>query len=341
MPDTPSADGGSEQRGVCRICGGTALGEFDCREMMLGLREHFLYRECRACGCLQISEYPTDMDRYYPDTYYSYNDPGLAEPETGRSALKRMRRRAKTFMINRSASTRRGFVEARSTRSWLQSRPVVQLYLQHVPDPLAPILDVGCGGGGLLRSLHYLYYESLHGVDPFVGRDVYLDGRLLVRKAQLRDLTPSYDCISFHHVLEHLPDQLAVLNDVRRLLSPNGITMIRIPVAGGAAWRTYRENWVQLDPPRHFYLHTERSFRLLADRAGFEVDSLEYDSTGLQFWGSELYLRDIPLMDPRSPADGKGTEFSAAELAEFDARAAILNQSREGDQIVAILRSRR
>jgi SAM-dependent methyltransferase len=341
MPDTLSADGGGEQRFTCRICGGMALANIKSREMMLGLREHFVYGECRACGCVQISEYPEEMAQYYPENYYSYSHPTLVQPESGRSALRQIKRYARKFMINRSASSRRDFIEADSTRSWLKSRPVVQLYLTHVPDHKARILDVGCGGGGLLRSLHYLYYENLQGVDPFVPQDVYLDGQLLVRKAHLRDMVPAYDCISFHHVLEHLPDQLGILREARRLLTANGLAMIRIPLAGGAAWRTYRENWVQLDPPRHFYLHTEKSFRLLAGEAGFEVASIEYDSTGLQFWGSELYLRDISLMDPSSPAHGKASVFSAGELAEFETRAAALNQSRDGDQIVAILRNRR
>jgi SAM-dependent methyltransferase len=339
MPDhIPSDDGADESNLSCRICGGKSLGRLDAREMMLGLRNRFLYLECPSCGCVQIARYPADIDKYYPENYYSYQDTSLATAETGRAVVKRAKWLIKALLINRSTATRRRFLESDDTRAWLESRPVVQLYLQNVPDPRSRILDVGCGSGGLLGSLYYLYYENVHGIDPYIERDIYLGGRLLVRKTHLRDLDSFYDFISFNHVFEHMPDQRTVLKGVGRVLAPNGHVMIRIPVAGGAAWRAYRENWVQLDPPRHFYLHSENSFRLLVEAAGFDVVSIDYDSNGLQFWGSELYLRDIPLMDPRSPARSKESVFSSEALADYESRAAALNEARDGDQIVAILR---
>jgi SAM-dependent methyltransferase len=339
MPDHMPSDGGAEQPNPrCRICGGTSLERLDAREMMLGLRDHFLYLACQSCGCVQIAHYPEDIVKYYPENYYSYQDASPAAVDTGRAVVKRAKWLMKALLINRSTSTRHRFLESGATRAWLESRPVVQLYLRNVQDPRSRILDVGCGSGGLLSSLYYLYYENVHGIDPYIERDVYLDGRLLVQKAHLRDLDSVYDFVSFNHVFEHMPDQMAILKDLGRVLAPNGRVMIRIPVVGGAAWREYRENWVQLDPPRHFYLHSENSFRLLAEAAGFDVVSIDYDSNGLQFWGSELYLQDIPLMDPRSPARSKESVFSSEVLADYENRAATLNQARDGDQIVAILR---
>jgi SAM-dependent methyltransferase len=326
---------------ACRICGSKDLGQITAREMMFGHREEFQYQECASCGCVQISDYPANITDHYPDNYYSYHDSSLPSPGRAEPLLKGILRSGKQTLMQQSDALRRRFLESNSTQEWLRSRPVANLYLKYVPDPDARILDVGCGSGGLLRSLDALYYRNLHGADPFIAGDVYLNGKLLVTQACMSDLEPYYDCISFHHVLEHMPDQLATLQAARGLLAPDGLVMVRVPVVGGAAWRTYRENWVQFDPPRHFYLHSETSFRMLAEQAGFSVSSIEYDSTGFQFWGSELYLRGIPLMGTGRPEDSLDAIFSADIRAEYDARAAALNQARDGDQIVAILRHRR
>jgi SAM-dependent methyltransferase len=323
---------------ACRICGGHDLGVLKAREMMFGRRQRFQYRECRSCGCVQIAEYPPDIAEYYGDRYYSYRiDAEDAAPPRGPFA-KRAASFARRMLIRSVPGIRPLWLRTRATRRWLQSRPLVALYLRHVRDPRARILDVGCGGGALLRDLMRVHYTNVRGIDPFIAGDVHHNGRVLVRKASLQELRPAFDCIAFHHVLEHMPDQLATLRTARALLAPGGILIVRIPIVGGLAWRTYRENWVQLDPPRHFYLHSPASFTLLAAQAGFDIVALDHDSFGLQFWGSELYCRDIPLMDPRSPATPGASVFSAAALADYEAHAAELNRSRDGDQIVAILR---
>jgi SAM-dependent methyltransferase len=320
----------------CRICSDSDLDCLTVKEMMFGTKEEFLYLECRSCGCVQISEYPGNIADHYPADYYSYETSRVSSPSQASPGLESLLGAGKRAIMRASKAARRRFIALDSTQDWLRARPVLGLYLKHVPDPARRILDVGCGSGGLLRALDALYYQYLHGVDPFVSGDIYLRGQLLVKKADICDLPPSYDCISFNHVLEHMPDQARALRAAHALLAPDGLVLVRIPVVGGVAWRTYRENWVQLDPPRHYYLHSESSFRLLAGQAGFDVASIEYDSSGFQFCGSELYRRGISLAD--NAARTENPVFSAKQLAEFDARAEALNRSREGDQIVAILR---
>lgn len=338
IPDMLDHNRSDARASGCRICGSLDVGVLAAKEMMFGSREEFCYVECQSCGCVQIAEYLDSIADHYPENYYSFQDSSLPAPDQTEPLPRRIMQACKRALMRRSNVVRRRFLKADATENLLRSRPILNLYPRFVSDPNSKILDVGCGNGGLLRSLDALYYRNLHGVDPFITDDVYLHGRLLVKKAALSDLRPSYDCISFHHVLEHMPNQLTALREAHALLASDGLVMVRIPVVGGAAWRLYREHWVQFDSPRHYYLHSEKSFRLLALQAGFEVSSVEYDSTGFQFWGSEFYLRGIPLMGTGRPEDSKDAIFSADDLAGYDAEAEDLNQSRDGDQIVAILR---
>jgi len=40
---------------------------------MFGYNDDFLYFQCSNCACLQIENKPKNMDKYYPNTYYSYH----------------------------------------------------------------------------------------------------------------------------------------------------------------------------------------------------------------------------------------------------------------------------
>ena len=84
---------------------------------------------------------------------------------------------------------------------------------------------------------------------------------------------------------------------------------------------------MQLDPPRHLFLHTVKSISFLAKEAGLEVKDVFYDSGTFQFTGSEKYLKNIPLRD-------KSGEklFSESNLADFQKRADKLNKEEKGDQ---------
>src|SRR4029079_13038684 len=98
------------------------------------------------------------------------------------------------------------------------------------------------------------------------------------------------------------------------------------------AWQHYRENWVQLDPPRHIVIFSRDGLSKAAARAGLKLLRTVDDSTDLQFWGSEMYRRDIPLHkhDP-------GSIFSPSDMIGFARRANELNGQNQGDQAAFIL----
>lgn len=317
----------------CRICASAAIRVFDAREMMFGTREVFQYFECTDCGCVQILSYPGDIARQYPKEYYC----GVADcTDRGATKLDIVKDRLKSLLLQ-IPPVRAAWLRSSATKAWLKGKPLMQHYLDALDNPSARILDVGCGEGLYIQHLRMLGFRNAEGVDPFIAESLTYRGRLLVTKGGLADMRGPYDCISFHHSLEHMPDQAEVLRRAKNMLSPDGVLLIRIPIAGTAAWCTYKQDWVQLDPPRHYYCHSKRSLSLLSEQCGLHVRSMVCDSEGFQFWASELYVRDVPLTDPRSPRMGSRTIFTDEDLDGFDRRAADLNRKGEGDQIVAIL----
>jgi len=96
-------------------------------------------------------------------------------------------------------------------------------------------------------------------------------------------------------------------------------------VAGGKAWEDYGPHWAQLDPPRHIFIHSVLSIKLLAEQTGFELSKIIYDSDAYQFWASEAIKQEIPS----TQAQGM---FTDKQMEAFNKKAQLLNQKGEGDQ---------
>jgi hypothetical protein len=89
---------------------------------------------------------------------------------------------------------------------------------------------------------------------------------------------------------------------------------------------------VQLEAPRHQFVHTEKSVRILAQKAELRVTEVVHDSTEFQFWGSEQYRAGIPLHDKRSYLSSPARSiFTNDQIAHFRERAAELNAAGDGD----------
>ncbi len=319
---------------ICRICGNAEKNLIHkTREMMFGTRDEFDYLECGRCGTLQIVEIP-DLIRYYPKDYYSL---AAGENFLGKSLRRRISARltGKYFLNKRGLA---GKIVAQKEK-WLDfyfpdslKEPLLKLNFD------SKILDFGCGSGELLRNLYHFGFRNLTGVDAFIEKDIFYPNGVKIYKRPLSEIKELFDLVMLHHSFEHLPNPLESLREIYELLPRGKFCLIRIPLAN-FAWQKYGVNWVQLDPPRHLFLFTEKSFRDLAEKAGFAVEKVVYDSESFQFFGSEQYLRDIAMNDERAFRGNIAESiFTPEQLREWEQAAARLNQENKGDQACFYLR---
>jgi SAM-dependent methyltransferase len=316
---------------TCRICGnGEKNAPFVAREMMFGTRETFDYFECARCGCLQIAEVPGDLSRYYPPGYYAHSEKGRAPKRTFR---RRMQMRAAAGMLGRGS-----VLERLLGRLW-KPPPFVEWARRSGSGFDAAILDVGSGTGGLLRQMAAFGFTNLTGIDPNVERDLAFEDGVRVFKRDLPAEHGRYDMVMLHHAVEHVPDPHAALVDVRRILRPGRCLLVRVPVKDSVAWEEYGVDWVQLDAPRHLYLFTQESLRRLAEGAGFRVERIVHDSSPFQFWGSELYRRDIPLHSPEHGERSPRHYFPKRQIRAWRRRTARLNREGRSDAAAFYLRA--
>ncbi|SDD26549.1 Methyltransferase domain-containing protein [Mucilaginibacter pineti] len=308
--------------GNCKICDDKLGDAFPIREMMLGTREEFNYAQCTGCGTIQILNIPGNIGNYYPNYYYSFHHkiPALIQLPLFKRIFKDIRIKKK--------------YRQKDTDIFNYLRPI-QTLASH------KILDIGCGSGKLICEMFNLGFQNVQGTDKFIEAGYDYGYGVKVFKKDLSELKKkSYNLLMMHHVFEHMDNPAEELVKCHRLLKDDGHLIIRIPVVG-KAWDIYKTDWIQLDAPRHFFLHTVASMKILAGKAGFVIDNVIYDSTAFQFWGSELYKRDIPFVNENKEYRLPTDYYSTEELDNYEQLASGLNKEQQGDSAIFYLTKRR
>lgn len=318
----------------CAICESNNLNpEVTVKEMMFGSKIEYRYYMCESCGCLQKGSESTQdslPNPLYDQNYYSFS---LNKIDGFRKYLKfKLIFNSVRVAIN-GGGWLKFFINPRRAGGAYALRGILQ--------KSSSLLDVGCGDGSLVRALSKLGYSGVHGIDPFLDKDIVTDAFSL-RKVGIESYPGHnlFDIVIFNHSFEHMANPFEVLLNAKRLMKEDGIIIIRVPVADSYAFSHYRENWVQIDAPRHLYLHTNASMSLLASKAKMKIKKIINDSDEFQFIGSEQYSADIALGDARSYyvpwhkkfLFNKRHIFSKNQILEYKNKAIILNDAGQGDQ---------
>lgn len=307
----------------CRICANSSGNKIHTsREMMYGTFDSFDYIECTNCRCVQIDKYQRDIAKHYPDNYYSFAD---TNHKSGFIKATKKKLRAQIH-FSRSST-----IKTLLTKVFKSPKLNIGILNANL-NFNSKVLDVGCGSGELLFDLHSHGFTNLTGVDPHIQDTINKHG-ISIKKTNVYSIKGKYDFIMLNHSFEHMEEQLKVLTHLQSLITENGEILIRIPIASSYAWKHYGVNWVQLDPPRHYYIHTVKSMNILASKSKLVVEKIIYDSESFQFIGSEFYKRDIPMPpDLKTYTSTLDGIFTKEQVKAFKIRATELNKEKQGDQ---------
>lgn len=94
------------------------------------------------------------------------------------------------------------------------------------------------------------------------------------RLSELELAAASYDAVVLRDVLEHLPEPLAELRRIRRLLRPGGMLYVWVPNLGSLTARLLGPRWGAVVFPWHLNYVDGRSLPILLAAAGFQVEHL-------------------------------------------------------------------
>lgn len=135
-------------------------------------------------------------------------------------------------------------------------------------------LDVGCGSSVILQSLNYAV-----GTDILANKLRYMRqyGVPLVRGSitalPIRDA--SFDCVICSQVIEHLPDEPGMFDELTRVLRPAGLLVLGTPDYDTIGWRTIEPLYGWFAPggykDEHITHYTFASLTELAARYELEI----------------------------------------------------------------------
>ncbi|HEX9779946.1 MAG TPA: class I SAM-dependent methyltransferase [bacterium] len=229
------------ERGACLVCGQVQDAQAVCAIREVERGERFTLTRCGGCGVLRTAPVPADLRPYY-------------DAELG-------------GLMRSSGSG----LHARLKRVWLARE------LRRVLRAVTPsgFVDIGAGAGEFARVIHEAGFsvttldaggapvETRGDADiphvrmdysaPGVPETVELGGRVAVLR----------------HVLEHLADPVAMLEELRRR-GAAGVYLV-VPNAGSLERRLLGRAWYLWDPPRHLWHFTPATLRLVVVRAGFSI----------------------------------------------------------------------
>ena len=163
------------------------------------------------------------------------------------------------------------------------------------------ILDLGCGTGGVLQ--HLGPFGDAIGLDPAVEAAQYCRRRdvpmVVGSGLELPFADASFDAVLALDVIEHVRDDVALLQEAQRVLRPGGVLLVTVPAM---PWL-----WSAHDDVNHHYRrYTLGTLRRSFQASGFRPEKVSYYNAVLlplaitrkfinRFGGSdEHHLEDLP-----------------------------------------------
>ena len=151
------------------------------------------------------------------------------------------------------------------------------------------ILDVGCGNGAILDGIDNKWDKYGVEISKYAA-DIASKKNMKIFNGSLYNakyLESSFDVILLFHVIEHMLDPMHELNEIRRILKPNGHLIIGTPDFDSACARRYGSKYRMLSDSTHTSLFTNESLsRMLLD-FGFEVFYTDFPYFNTEYFNLE------------------------------------------------------
>ena len=232
----------------CPVCSSRAINP------LLTLKDHsvsgeqFVIWQCSDCSLRFTQDVPgaQAMQPYYQSEAY------ISHSDTSKGFINSTYQRVRRITLKGKASLVKKFTGLAKGR----------------------LMDLGAGTGAFLHQMQSEGWQGM-GVEPDAG------ARANAKKTYGLELqTPdslqqapekSFDAITLWHVLEHVHDLHATLQQLQTVLKDSGRMFIAVPNYTSTDADLYRLYWAAYDVPRHLYHFSPRSMEVLLQLNGWKV----------------------------------------------------------------------
>jgi 2-polyprenyl-3-methyl-5-hydroxy-6-metoxy-1,4-benzoquinol methylase len=280
---------------TCPVCNNTSFKEFLSGKDFFLTGKDFSIVECCSCGFRFTNPRPEEnhISSYYdsPD-YIAHDAASSSAVQVLYTAVRKIALRGKCSLIKKYSSGKN-------------------------------LLDIGCGTGEFLNYCSKKGFSAI-GIEPNEKARKYATGTLGVKVFDIPELGSfrehSFDFITMWHVLEHVHNLRERMDQIRRLLSPEGTLLIAVPNCYSRDARFYGTFWAAYDLPRHLYHFTPLSVKKLLEKSGFVLKKtipLKFDSFYISLLsekyrtGKQNFFRAFIQGFRSNLSSGKGKNYSS------------------------------
>ena len=221
-------------------------------DLLLDLPGDFKLVRCNNCGLIYQNPQlePHELAPHYPDDYLPFQE------------MERPDEQSRVEQISQNHNVQRQ----------------INKVLKYHSTP-GKLLDIGCATGTFLGHMQPHGFECV-GIEPGANAAEY--GRkaygLEIITGTLEDSNfPAnhFDMITLWDVLEHVEDPRKTLQEVARILKPNGTLILSLPNPTAIDAAIFGPYWVGWERPRHLTLYSPQLLQALLEETGFSLTAKE------------------------------------------------------------------
>ncbi len=240
-----------ETLSTCPLCGSSQLSSFlECTDYTVS-KEKFKITECESCGFRFTNPRPEEGvagDYYKSEDYISHSN-------TTKGIINKVYRRVRKITLKNKYH----LVASASGKS------------------TGNLLDIGCGTGEFANTCAKFGWK-VKGIEPsgmareFAKKEYGLE---VADAGSLNSFTSnSMDVVTAWHVLEHIYDLKGTIEQVKRILTAEGVFIVALPNCSSADAQFYKEYWAAYDVPRHIWHFTPAHVQALFESKGFKLTKI-------------------------------------------------------------------
>jgi len=292
----------------------------DAQDYFFGSEGKWCMKHCTDCDLYWLDPQPSPeaLAKAY-ENYYTHKAPSLKKPK----GIKKIKKQFRLTLLNALCGYSVKGVNQQSSKL-LSCLPILKKYALKSfgwlegPHNTGKLLDYGCGNGSFLKQMQELGWDvsgiefdqkSVDAARDYFGIPVFIENSQDATFSQ-----NSYDAVTMNHAIEHLQDPLKTLQYCHRILCKNGQIVITTPNANSLGHRLFKQTWRGLEFPRHLFVFTPKSMRLLIEKAGFKIRSVKTLSRSARW----IWLMSRQAKQKRWPVPDNYKEKNI--LAKFTAR---------------------